>query len=122
MSAIVWSDVTAMFPTDSTLAALAVAAQNNILAEVNGRPEATFDRPETLKLARIYMAAAMAISTAAGGYPVAGPVISEQAGNIGRTYAVTPHVTQADAQWGYTTYGQMYYLLVRGSSVARFIR
>jgi hypothetical protein len=120
VSAIVWADVTGMFTTDTTLAGLPVAAQNNILAEVNGRPEATFDRPETLKLARIYMAAAMGITTAAGGYPVAGPVIHEQAGNISRSYALT--FVPADGAWGNTTYGRMYFALLKGSTTARFTR
>lgn len=122
MSAIAWSDVTDMFPTDTTLSGLPVPAQTDILAEVNGRPETLFDRAETLKLGRIYMAAAMGVTTAAGASAIAGPVTGETAGNISRQYEGTRRISVADAIWGNTSYGRMYFTLLMGAPGARFIR
>jgi hypothetical protein len=107
MAAIVWSDVTAQA---SELTAVSAGAQANILGLVNAWFNASeFTDGEDghfLKMARIYLAAHMATMerTAAGG--AAGPVTSESAGGLARSYA---NLTGAmsPSSWANTRYGAL---------------
>jgi hypothetical protein len=112
MADIVWNDVTAVAPELSTVSA---GAQADLLSYVN-----THVDPAKLggvgspkyRLARIYLAAHMATMSSQGGVGVAGPVISESAGGLSRSYALL------NAQSGFSgsTYGDMYRHLIRTSA------
>ena len=106
MADIVWADVTGMFPGDTVLASVPVAAQTNILAYVNGDlSSAYFATDSTFKLARIYMAAHMATVGSRAGAVTSGPLQSATSGNVSMTYA---NVTQAAFYTSTTSYGELY--------------
>ncbi len=111
MADIIWTDVVDFA---SELSALDSEAQTAILAYVNDAlsPKAFGgeDSPK-LKLARIYLAAHVGTLSRGGGGP-SGPVTSETAGNISRTYAAAGG---APSDWSSTSYGQLYIALVRTS-------
>lgn len=123
MAAITWSDVTTIAAPE--LSGLAVAAQTAILVWVNAAFDVTvFDGEDgaKTKLARVYLAAhigTLILPTSAGGSGggVSGPVSSESAGGLSRSYAV------AVASSGGTTaenlsrtgYGQLLLLLINTS-------
>lgn len=117
MSAIAWSDVTGMFPTDAILGAVPVPAQTNILAFVNTNLSSSFfggDGPK-LTLARIYLAAHFAIIGSLHGSSgtIAGPLIGESLGDASKTYATTFAVRMTSH--GTTGYGQLFDALVASS-------
>lgn len=115
MSPITWADVTGMFAADAALAALPVAAQDDILAWVNEQLNVTLfggeDAPKT-KLARIHLAAHMATMGRRGG--AAGPVTSSSAGGLSRSFSTPPTGTDYDS----TSYGSIYKMLL-GTTTAR---
>lgn len=116
MPPIAWADVTGMFPTDATLAALPVGAQNMILDRVNTELSATYfggDATPRYKLARIYYAAHLGIAGGTGGAAAAGPVISESEGGASRSYALLTSA-QSGAH-SMTSYGRLFDELVRSS-------
>lgn len=122
MAAIVWADVTGMFPSDGVLAAIPVAAQTNILAHVNGELSANFfggeSAPKT-KLARIYLAAHMAVTGGAGSAITVGPLVSEKLGPLEQTFSdkYPPNMNFSGPVGihGSTTYGRLFDELVRTS-------
>jgi uncharacterized protein YfaP (DUF2135 family) len=115
MAAIAWADVTAHAAELSTVA---VGAQTDILAHVNTAFAVSVfggeDAPK-LKLARIYLAAHMAKSGKLAASGAAGPVTSETADNISRSYAVAMASSGSDT-WSSTGYGRLLAQLVRTSS------
>lgn len=120
MAAIVWADVTERAPE---LAAVGLLAQTDYLAFVNVELNVTMfggeDAPK-LKSARIYLAAHMATLDRQRGSAIAGPVISESRGGLSRSYANMLLPGSGGGLWAQTTYGQLYYALVRTSARARF--
>ena len=114
MAAIDWDDVVSHAPELSTTD---VDAQDDILDHVNtALVVAKFGGESSgrLKLARIYLAAHLASVSGQGGVGVAGPVTSETAGGLSRTYAVLSATAQQELQG--STYGQLFLDLVRTSS------
>lgn len=88
MAPITWADVSAIAPE---VTSVPVAAQTDILAYVNTELNVTEWGGEssiTLRLGRIYLAAHLGVTTAQGGAS-AGPVVSESAGGLSRSYANT---------------------------------
>jgi hypothetical protein len=91
MAAIVWTDVTTIVPSLSTVS---VGAQTLYLAMVNEAVDirlfAEGEDDARLKLARIYLAAHYATSGvvggATGGLGASGPVTGESAGTLSRNY------------------------------------
>lgn len=119
MAAIIWTDVVAF---SAGLAGLPVAAQDGILAWVNTALDVSvFDGeagPKT-KLARIYLAAHTAsLGDAGSSGETAGPVTSETAGGLTRSYGAVATGPVADSIYGSTAFGRAYLMLVR-TSVAR---
>lgn len=117
MAAIAWSDVTGMFPADTTLAAIPAAAQTAILAYVNEDLSASYFGGEAsakLKLARIYWAAHMAVSGGLGGEASSGPVTSREEGGVRETYAVSGAGIPSSSNRT-TSYGRLFDELVRSS-------
>lgn len=117
MADITWTNVTDHVATLSTVGA---AAQADILAVVN----ATFDTEvfdgetgPTTKLARIYLAAHMATLETQGGSGggVVGPVVSESAGRLSRSYSVTAAMNGADGDLELTRYGRLLRQLIRAT-------
>ncbi len=112
MASISWSDVTAHAPELSTVSA---GAQTDILAHVNVALLVTEfggeDAPKT-KMARIYLAAHLATMAAQGAAGAAGPVQSESAGGLSRTYAVGA-AALAGGDYETTSYGQAFRALAR---------
>ncbi len=99
MASIAWSDVVAFAPDQSAVSA---TAQTKILAYVNERfdvSELGGESSPDLYMARVWLAAHLGASTALGG-DVAGPVTSESAGGLSRSYAVLSS-TGALATTGY---------------------
>lgn len=119
MSAILWTDVTAIA---SELTSVALAAQDMYLALANTFINVAMfdgeDGPKT-KLARIYVAAHFATLDRLRGTAIAGPVISESRGGLSRSYANLTQMSMAAGLFGQTTYGQNYATLVRTSAGAR---
>ena len=113
MADIVWSDVEAIAPELSTLDA---DAQTMVLAYANDALSVAAFGGETspkLKLARVYLAAHVGTLSSRGGSGPVGPLTSETADNIIRSYAANAIANQSD--WGGTSYGQLYATLVRTS-------
>lgn len=116
MAAIAWADVTAMAPE---LAAVDVGAQATILAHVNAALSvATFggEAAPRLRLARILLAAHFGTVALSGGAAPAGPVVSESAGGLSRTYAQASAGGAADSAWSSTSYGRELAALIRSSA------
>ena len=90
MASIVWADVTAHPGTPSEFSAVSPQAQADILALVNrALPPAEWgeeDHPR-LRLGRIFLAAHYASLELRRSTGPAGPVVSESAGGLSRSYA-----------------------------------
>lgn len=88
MAAITWDDVTAGAPALSSVDA---DEQTLILAYVNDLLDVTVfyggEDGSVVKLLRVYLARHFAVGGTLGGSGAAGPVISESAGGLSRTYA-----------------------------------
>ncbi len=119
MAAIVWSDVTTVAPS---LATVDVAAQSLYLTFVNSaidwRLFANGESDNRLKMARIYLAAHYAtsatIAESTGGVGAAGPVTSEGAGSLSRSYGFNTFSTSgSDPSLGSTQWGRLYRLIMR---------
>lgn len=112
---ITWRDVVGVA---SELASVDEEVQFNILAYVNGAlavDEFGGEGSAMLKLARVYLAAHMAtIGPASSGAAIAGPVISESAGGLSRTYALVGSVTTGS--FDSSSYGRAFSDLVRRST------
>ena len=114
MADIAWSDVES-FAAD--LSAVDADAQTDILAWVNDALVVADFGGETgpkLRLARIYLAAHSGTIVLRGGSGAAGPVVSESAGPLSRTYAAGV-VSASDSLLDTTSWGKMFSLLVRTS-------
>lgn len=111
---ITWRDVIAVA---SELSAVDEEAQFDLLAYVNNAlavAEFGGEGAPALKLARVYLAAHMAtIGPASSGAAVAGPVISESAGGLSRSYALVGGVTSGS--FDTSAYGRVFADLVRRS-------
>lgn len=119
MAAITWPDVVAIAPELGTLGA---TAQTMILDHVNTALNVrVFGGEESpkLRLARVLLAAHYGTVAMSGGAVIAGPVTSESAGGLSRSYATTFATDAFGGPWGSTTYGQSFAALVR-TSRARF--
>ena len=121
MAAITWADVIATPAPE--LSTVPVAAQDSILAYVNGLFALDLWGGEgsvELDRARRYMAAHFGTFElpGSGGGGAAGPVISESAGGLSRAYA-NLFSSGGDQLLGTTTYGRMYQLLVRQNTRLR---
>lgn len=106
---ILWTDV-ANF--DSNLADLDTGAQTAILAYVNSalsEDEWGGEESAQLRLARIYLAAHYG-TVASRGDSATGPVVSEKAGPLARTYG---NIASSDSELGTTSHGRSYLSLVR---------
>lgn len=118
MAAITWTDVVDVAPALSTVDA---DAQTMILAYVNAELDVVMfggeAAPKT-KLARVYLAAHLGtLSRPGASATAAGPVVSESAGGLSRSYANMVSSTSS-AGLERTTFGTMYAFLV-GTSLAR---
>lgn len=119
MAAIVWADVVAIAPTMAD-PAVSVAAQAMYLLFANEAIDVRlFANGETdarLKLARIYLVAHYAAvglaADASGGAGAAGPVASEGAGTLSRSYANMTSST-TDPLLESTSWGRLYRLIMR---------
>jgi hypothetical protein len=113
MAAITWPNVVDFAPE---LSAFDADAQTPILAYVND--EAFHldswggEDSSTLRLGRIYLAAHMATISNSGGSAVAGPVTSETAGGLSRSYGFMSSV-EADPLLDATPYGRLFRELLR---------
>lgn len=81
-------------------------AWTRILAFVNQVDLSSVDSDEDRALARIYLAAHLAKQTKSGASAAAGPVTSESAGGIRRSYGFV--AMSNSTSLGKTNYGQMY--------------
>jgi hypothetical protein len=120
VAAITWTDVVDKLPAPE-LAALSIAAQDDILAFVHEvlSPHALGgEESARLRRARMLFAAHLATVTAGGGASTAGPVISESTGRISRTYA---NLATAATYVG-SAYGDELQRLIRNSPGARLPR
>ena len=111
MAAIIWADVEAHAPELSLVGA---TAQDDILAYVNDAFDVeVFGGEDTAKtrLARIYLAAHMGTITNSGG-GATGPVTSESAGGLSRTYGEI----DVDGSMESTSYGELLSELIRSSA------
>lgn len=111
MAAIIWTDVTNHV---AGLSAIAVAAQNDILAHVNSALNVTVFGGEAsgkLKMARIYLAAHFATLANLGASGAAGPVTQTKLGDAAIGYS-SPSTT-SNSQYASTAYGQMYLVLLK---------
>lgn len=110
MAAITWEDVLAVAPelttTTDPARVIFLSYANNALAVSEWGGEAS----PTLKLARCYLAAHQAASSVAGATGAVGPVTSESAGGLSRSYASTP---ASSSEMGSTRYGQSWVELAR---------
>lgn len=121
MAAITWANVTAF---EALCATVAVAAQDAILAYVNGHVNVNAfdgeDGADTM-LARIFLAAHLGLGAVPGtGSGVGGgPVASISGGDgLAISYAVAAAATN-DAGWASTEWGRKYSALVRRTPGAR---
>lgn len=114
MAAITWTDVMALAPE---LSSVSTDGRTYILAHVNTALNlAEFDGedgPKT-RLARIYLAAHFGAISLAGATGASGPVTSESAGGLSRSYGTTTS-TSSGSGIERTGYGQLYLQLVRTS-------
>jgi hypothetical protein len=114
---ITWDDVVAHAPA---LAAAPPAVQLDVLGYTNGGV-ALLDVPDASeRLARIFLAAHFAsvllprsLGGSGGGGGASGPISSESAGDLERTYATSQE--SWDRFLGSTQFGAAYLSLVRGS-------
>lgn len=111
---ITWDDVVLLAP--ELVDFDDVDAQNLILAYVNDAFNTDSFKTASLKLARIYLAAHLATMSSQGGVGAAGPVISESAGGLSRTYA---DLASASGSFAGTPYADMLNWLIR-TSKARY--
>lgn len=113
MAAIVWTDVTALAPE---LSSVSVAGQTMILAHVNVALDVAMfggeDHAKT-KIARVFLAAYFGSTSISGASGASGPVLSESAGGLSRSYANL--MTTGGSGLDRNGYGQMYRELVRVS-------
>lgn len=113
MAAILWSDVVTV---DASLASTAVALQTEILAyvhEVVGVHSLGGEESHRLKLARIYLAAHMAvIAKQIGDGQATGPVTSRSIGGISKSW-LAPQMTDDGLQR--TGHGSLYLFVVRNA-------
>lgn len=115
MPPILWTDVTGMFPNDTVLAAVPVAAQTLILSRVE-MLSATFfggDDSDRFKLARIYLAAHTGLEASRNGAPPSGPLTGQSEGGASESFAVPPILLKGSHSS--TQYGVMFDDLVRSS-------
>ena len=114
MADLVWTDVVAIAP-ELADPAIPTAAQTVILTYVNDNVKVeNFDGEDgnTTLAVRSYLAAHMATAgTLQGASGAAGPVSSEKAGDLARSYA-TSVVTSV---FGSTSYGNMFVMLTNNS-------
>lgn len=111
MADILWSDVTDAITDLPTISA---SMQTAILGLVNKRVDgAVFDGEdgETTKLARIFLAGHLAVMSKRPARGSAGPVTSESAGGLSRSYA---QMTSA-SELALTAHGTAFSFLVRTS-------
>lgn len=117
MSAILWTDVEGIAPE---LSAVPVAGQTMILAHVNdvvtevqwGGDAAS----PTLKMARVYYAAHMGVTTFLGSDGPSGPLTAEKAGGLSSSYAA-PAIS--DSLLDSSPYGKILRTLIRQNPWAR---
>jgi len=112
MASITWDDVVDHAPD---LACLDVEATVDILAHVNTAlvvGEFGGEEAPKLKLARIYLAAHYGTVNKRGD-GAQGPVISERAGPLSRTYANGDEASSSESEFGATSYGRAYLSLLR---------
>lgn len=110
---ITWDDV-AEVATELADDAVDPGAQDTILAYVNDAFNPNAFKDPAMKLARILLAAHVATMTAlSGGSGVAGPVLSESAGGLSRTYADL--VSGTSSGFTGTSYGDQLAFLMRTS-------
>jgi len=120
MAAIAWTDVTELA---AALTDLSVPAQTMILDSVNASVEvANFDGedgPDT-KLVRVFKAAHIGTLALLAQTGAAGPVTSESAGKLARSYA---GVDASAGEWGLTIWGRLYQgkVLAAGSNRGGFV-
>jgi hypothetical protein len=113
MADITWADVTAAFPNDTALAAVTEPAAAGPLAVANNLAASSFGA-DTYTYARVLVAAHYASrGNGGGGSAPAGPLVSESADNISRSYAAS--AVGGSSDWSTTSYGQLYAALVRTS-------
>lgn len=112
MADIAWPDVTTAFPNEAALAAVPVPLQAPILERVNKLSANFFGGADSarFKLARLYLAAHMALTTVPGN-AAAGPVTAEAIDDLSRQYAV-----MVTGSHGATGYGQAFDELLRSSA------
>jgi hypothetical protein len=115
MASIVWADVTNHAPALTTIP---VAVQTDILAHVNVALRVDDfggeDHPKT-KLARIFLAAHYGTSYTQASTGQTGPVTSESAGGLSRSYGQM-FSSNSPEDFASTVYGQLYTSLVRTSA------
>lgn len=112
MASIIWTDVTAL---DSNLSSIDSGVQTTVLAHVNEAFDVDVfggESSSTLKLARQYLAAHMATLIRMAGQGASGPVSSESAGGLSRSYAVAQ---SGAGDLGATLWGSMLAHLIRTS-------
>lgn len=114
MTRIVKADVLAMAPELSTTTDMAWA---DILDYANDQSADELGVAEdhiTLRMARLYLAAHFAAVAKRARTGAAGPVVSEAAGSLRRSYGLVSS-SVGDIGFGLTQYGQMYLTLLRGT-------
>lgn len=117
MAAILWTDVTTIAPS---LTSVSAGAQALYLAFVNEALDVRLfpngESDNRLKLARIYLAAHYASSgvlgDASAGVGAAGPVSAESAGTLSRSYAGMT-ISVSDPTLATTEWGRLYRLIMR---------
>ena len=110
--AIAWSDVIVVAPELSTVP---VALQNLILGYVNGSLN-TDEFGDKFVIAASFLAAHMATMALRGGLGASGgpigPVVSEYAGPVGKTYLNMFALWKGSQYYNFTVYGQEYAMIV----------
>lgn len=119
---VAWSDITAAFPNDTTLAAVDGAAGGEGETYLEWVEEQVDDDKlgDRADQVRILLAAHLATVVASGGSGAAGPVSSESVDGVSRSYAVTASSDGDDLTA--TSYGRRAVLLMRSSPSARLPR
>jgi hypothetical protein len=115
MALIDWDDVAALAPE---LDDFDETGQGLILDYVNVALDVSIfggEESPKLRLARIFLAAHFATVSKQGGVGAAGPVISESAGGLSRSYAL---LSASSSGFSGSSYGDQYLALIR-STVAR---
>lgn len=118
MASIVWNDVLALAPELSTVTA---GAQTDILAHVNTALAVDVwggEAGASTRLGRIYLAAHFGTISLQGGTGAAGPVVSESAGELSRSYAWSVQQGGTDSLES-TAYGKLYKAMVQRLPKAR---